>query len=76
MSFEILNFICFIWSLLKYGYVFLVGKYTRISLRHSEENDLMNMKTCCLFKRNKPAFAAIHGPHSLVQIGPGCVDRA
>ena len=24
----------------------------------------------------KPAFAAMHGPHSLVRIGPGCADRA
>ena len=23
-----------------------------------------------------PAFAAMHGPHSLVRIGPGCADRA
>ena len=22
----------------------------------------------------KPAFAAVHGPHSLVRIGPGCAD--
>ena len=27
-------------------------------------------------KFEKPAFAAMHGPHSLVQIGPGCADRA
>ena len=26
--------------------------------------------------RNKPAFAAMHGPHSLVRFGPGCADRA
>ena len=26
--------------------------------------------------RPKPAFAAMHGPHSLVRIGPGCADRA
>ena len=25
---------------------------------------------------HKPAFAAMHGPHSLVRIGPGCADRA
>ena len=25
---------------------------------------------------SKPAFAAMHGPHSLVRIGPGCADRA
>ena len=24
----------------------------------------------------QPAFAAMHGPHSLVRIGPGCADRA
>ena len=24
----------------------------------------------------KPAFAAMHNPHSLVRIGPGCADRA
>ena len=24
----------------------------------------------------KPAFTAMHGPHSLVRIGPGCADRA
>ena len=24
----------------------------------------------------KPAFAAMHGLHSLVRIGPGCADRA
>ena len=26
--------------------------------------------------RLKPAFAAMHGPHSLVQIGPGYADCA
>ena len=26
--------------------------------------------------RTKPVFAAMHGPHSLVLIGPGCVDHA
>ena len=26
--------------------------------------------------KEKPAFAAMHGPHSLVRIGPGCADRA
>ena len=30
----------------------------------------------CLNKKKKTASAAMHGPHSLVQIGPGCVDRA
>ena len=24
----------------------------------------------------KPASAAMHGPHSMVRIGPGCADRA
>ena len=23
----------------------------------------------------KPAFAAMHGPHSLFRIGPGCANR-
>ena len=32
----------------------------------------------CLYVNNciKPAFAAMHGPHSLVRIGPGYADRA
>ena len=25
--------------------------------------------------RTKPANAAMHGPHSLVRIGPGCAGR-
>ena len=24
----------------------------------------------------QPANAAMHGPHSLVRVGPGCADRA
>ena len=32
---------------------------------------------CQLFYRKpKPGFAAMHGPHSLVRIGPDCADRA
>ena len=29
---------------------------------------------CKIYRQ--PAFAAMHGPHSLVRIGPGCADRA
>ena len=29
-----------------------------------------------MFINYKPAFAAMHGPHSLVRIGPGCADHA
>ena len=43
-------------------------------------NQLKDNVRCCTFQtlllNTEPAFAAIHGPHSLVRIGPGCADRA
>ena len=28
------------------------------------------------YNHKEPAFAAMHGPHSLVRLGPGCAGRA
>ena len=41
--------------------------------------DCINMISDFIFNYDslsEPVLAAMHGPHSLVRIGPGCADRA
>ena len=37
---------------------------------------LRRMDIVMRIEKTIPAFAAMHGPHSLVRIGPGCANRA
>ena len=51
-------------------------KYTIIVIYTDGNITFINTEKKFEKKNIEPAFAAMHGPHSLVRIGPGCADRA
>ena len=58
---------------------FYIGMCFEVSVLEILRADCINMISDFIFNYDslsEPVLAAMHGPHSLVRIGPGCADRA